>query len=259
MIQRERTTVQADEVAFFEKYYENTAYNLTGWRLRLKRELRSLRKTAGLKRLDHVLSIGCGDGQFEMMLAPFAKQITALDISPKAIEVAKRKAAKTGITNIDFRCLSMSELRWEEQYDAIICLAFLHHVRETDLPGFLYQSYAHLKPGGFFYSQDPNINGVLRKIGRATLGAQYDKYHSPDERELDPKQLAALLRLNKFDSVRISYIDLTLIPALFLLANRPSWPLYLCPAIDWLWCHSPLARWASGFNSIAWKKVKWIR
>lgn len=255
MHQRDRKIVEVDEVVFFEKYYEDVAYNQTGWRLRLKRELRSLQRASGMKQLKKVLSIGCGDGQFELLLASDAEHITALDISPKAIEIAQKKAAAMGVNNVDFKCLSISQLNWNEQFDAIICLAFLHHVCEPDLSEFLEHLHKHLKPGGFFYSQDPNIRGVLRKVGRVLLGKKYDHYHTTDERELDPQELTALLRSTGFADVKIGYIDLMLIPALFVLAKHVSWPLYLCLGIDWLWCRSPFARWASGFTAMARKNV----
>jgi SAM-dependent methyltransferase len=242
---------ESKEIAFFDKYYENEAYNPLGWRLRLAREVRSLRKEMRGETLGRVLSLGCGDGQFEQMLAPWAKQVVGLDISPQGIEIAQRQAARKGIKNVEFRCLSFSDLRWDEQFDTIICLAFLHHVPEEEVPKLLKQCFDHLKQGGFFYSQDPNRNGVLRKMGRVLLGSNYDKYHSPDERELDPGELAGQLKSVGFSAVTHRYIDLTLIPALFILAKKPSWPLRLCPPLDYLWCHSPLARWASGFVAVA--------
>jgi SAM-dependent methyltransferase len=251
MIDRDRKEVEASEIAFFANYYENTAYNLTGWRLRLNRELHSLRRVLGNQKPKRVLSIGCGDGAFEIQLAPFAEHITALDLSPQAIQVAQQTAAKAKVTHVDFRCLSFADLAWNEKFDVIICLAFLHHVREPDLPDFLKQVYTHLEPGGFFYSQDPSIHGVLRKIGRVLLGSNYDKYHSPDERELDPAELKLLLKSAGFSTVEIDYIDLTLIPMLYILTTGPDWPLYLCAGLDWLWCRSPVARWASGFKAIS--------
>ncbi|NUM73492.1 methyltransferase domain-containing protein [candidate division KSB1 bacterium] len=254
MAQRDLRTIEADEIAFFAKYYETEAYNPTGWRLRLQRELRSFRRASKGKRLKRVLSIACGDGQFELMMAPFVEHITALDISPEAIKLAKRHAVQRRITNVDFRCLSISELNWDEQFDAIICLAFLHHVPEFDLPEFLRLVFDHVKPGGLFYSQDPNVHGVLRKIGRLVLRSHYHDYHSPDERELDPQAIAALLRHTGFEVVKLGYIDFTVIPVTYILAKRSGWPLYFCAGIDWLWCHSPFAPWASGFKVVAQKE-----
>ncbi|MBV8310186.1 MAG: hypothetical protein JO344_07365 [Planctomycetaceae bacterium] len=48
--------------------------------------------------------------------------------------------------------------------------------------------------------------------------------------------------------MQISYNDLTLHPAQYVLAKWPGWPLSIFPAIDWLWCRSPFARWARGFT-----------
>ena len=205
--------------------------------------------------LGRVLSLGCGDGQFELLLAPWAKQVVGLDISPQGIEVAKCKADRAGIRNVEFRCQSFSELRWDDQFDTIICLAFLHHVPEAEVAELLKNCFAHLTPSGVFYSQDPNRNGVLRKLGRLIFGASLDKYHSPDERELIPAELASQLEAAGFCAVKLRHIDLTLIPALFILAKRVSWPLYLCRILDFLWCHSPLARWSSGFVAVAEKPL----
>jgi 2-polyprenyl-3-methyl-5-hydroxy-6-metoxy-1,4-benzoquinol methylase len=247
----DHTQTESKEIAFFDKYYENEAYNPRGWRLRLEREVRSLRKEMRGETLGRVLSLGCGDGQFELMLAPWARQVVGLDISPQGVEVARRQAAQQGITNAEFRCLSFSDLRWDDQFDTIICLAFLHHVPEDKMPKLLKQCFDHLMPGGFFYAQDPNRNGILRKAGRVLMGSTHDKYHSPDERELVPQELETQLKAAGFAAVKLRYIDLTLIPALFILAKRPSWPLRLCVLVDFLWCHSPFARWASGFVAVA--------
>jgi SAM-dependent methyltransferase len=243
------------EIEFFDKYYEHEAYNPLGWRLRLAREVNSLRKQMRGPKLGRVLSLGCGDGQFELLLAPWAEQVVGLDISPQGIEIARREATRQGITNVEFRCMSFSDLKWDDQFDTIICLAFLHHVPIAEVTQLLRQCIVHLNPGGFFYSQDPNRNGVLRKVGRRVLGSYYDKYHSPDERELDPMELSDQLKRAGFGTIEIRYIDFTLIPALFMLAKHSGWPLRFCLWLDYLWCRSPFARWASGFVAVAHKKV----
>jgi 2-polyprenyl-3-methyl-5-hydroxy-6-metoxy-1,4-benzoquinol methylase len=243
-----RDQLHRDEKEFFANYYESHAYNPTGWRLRLERELRSLLRRAGTARLGRVLSLGCGDGQFELMLAPYADAVVGFDLSPEGIAVAQRAAVAAGIRNVEFQCRSLEDLEWTEAYDVIICLATLHHVPVDDVPGMLRQAREHLKPGGLFYSQDPNRRGILRSLGRVVLGRSYDRYHTPDERELDPNELRTQMMDAGFRDVHAQYIDLTLIPALFVLAKGPSWPMYPMFWVDWLWCHSPLAPWASGFN-----------
>ncbi|MCH6552394.1 MAG: nuclear transport factor 2 family protein, partial [Planctomycetes bacterium] len=87
--------------------------------------------------------------------------------------------------------------------------------------------------------------GVLRKIGRVLLGERYDSYHSPDERELDPNEIADALRTAGFDEVQLGYIDLSLIPIHYYLPTGPGAIMHVARAIDRLWCASPLARWSS--------------
>jgi 2-polyprenyl-3-methyl-5-hydroxy-6-metoxy-1,4-benzoquinol methylase len=239
------------EIEFFATYYAQDACHPTGVRLKSQRELKSILKVAPRSSLGRVLSVGCGDGDFERMLAPHATSVVAIDISPEAIDIANKQTSAAGISNVEFRCLSAFDLEWDERFDTIVCLAFLHHVPTEEFSRLLSHVYEHLNPGGFCYSQDPNIHGVLRKIGRVVLGANYDSYHSPDERELDAEELRTTLRAVGFAEVQIIPIDLTLIPALYMLAKRPGWPLYLCALVDRLWCASPFAKWASGFAAVA--------
>jgi len=248
---RDHENVEANEVAFFADFFHEGSYNPTAWRLRLNREVKCLRRAAAGHGLGRVLSIGCGDGQFELLLARHADDVTALDLSAEAIAAAERKKAEANVENVHFRRASLAELEWDEMYDTIVCIAFLHHVPPAELPILLEQAHAHLTPGGVFYSQDPNVWGFLRTVGHIVLGKKYDTYHSPDERELDPAELVTLLRDAGFARIQIGYNDLTLHPAQYVMPTSPGWLRYPCVPIDWIWCHSPLARWASGFTACA--------
>ncbi len=256
----ERTRTEADEREFFARYYAEQRYHPVGWRLRMQRDLRVLlgaasratpaeRASAGETgpKLGRTLSIGCGDGAFEMLLAPHTDSVLAVDLSPEAIAVAERARAASPVRNVEFRCASFRDLAWDEKFDTIVCLAFLHHVSEAELPGFLRACHDHLAPGGVFFSQDPNVHGVLRAIGRVVMGKGYDKYHSPEERELDPAELSAQLRAAGLGGVEIRHVDLTLIPACYVIRRGPGLPLRLLAWIDRAWCATPLAPWSSGF------------
>jgi SAM-dependent methyltransferase len=54
---------------------------------------------------DHVLDIGCGNGQSTLDVARVAREGSALgiDLSSSMLEVARRRAAAAGVTNVDFR------------------------------------------------------------------------------------------------------------------------------------------------------------
>jgi SAM-dependent methyltransferase len=243
----DRTRTETDERAFFARYYAEQRYHPVGWRLRMQRDLRVLRDAAGARGLGKVLSVGCGDGAFELLAAKHADSVLAVDLSPEAIAVAEHARAASGVRNVEFRCASFRDLPWDEKFDTIVCLAFLHHVSEAELPGFLRACHEHLAPGGVFFSQDPNVHGVLRAIGRVVMGAGYDKYHSPEERELDPEELRGQLHEAGLGAVQIRHVDLTLIPACYVIRRGPGLPLQLLAWLDRAWCATPLARWSSGF------------
>jgi len=246
-----RQRSESDERAFFARYYAEARYHPLGWRLRMQRDLRVLRAAAGARGLGRTLSIGCGDGAFELLLAPHAKTVLGVDLSPEAIAAAEHARTAEGAANVSFRCASFRDLSWNERFETITCLAFLHHVPETELSSFLHACHAHLEPGGIFFSQDPNVRGVLRAVGRAALGDRYHAYHTPDERELDPDELARALRAAGFADVAIQHVDLTLIPACFVLRRGPGLALRGAALLDRIWCATPLARWSSGFAAVA--------
>lgn len=248
MSDSERAGLHSNETSFFADYYKLERYNPLGWRLRLERERNSLLRVLAGRRPARMLSLGCGDGQFEILMAPHVDQILALDLSNEAIQQAIRNRDQAGIRNIEFQCRPVESLELGQNFDVVVCLAFLHHLREVDVLPFLKSCVVQMVAGGVFYSQDPNRGGILRKVGRIVMGQAYHRYHSPDERELDPRETAELLRRAGLRDVQIGHIDLTLIPALFLLAGRPGGILYLCRWLDWLWCRSPLAPWSSGFT-----------
>lgn len=244
-------TIDEREREFFSGYYAEQRYNPTAWRLRMQRELRSVLREHGSERLGRVLSVGCGDGRFELMLAPFADRVLGIDLSPQAVELARRLSRERGVDNVEFRCASVTDFDTPERFDTVLCIAFLHHVPAGRLRELMARLVDRIEPGGLLYTQDPNVRGILRRIGRAVLGGAYDRYHSPDERELDPREMKRTLRDLGLTNARTAGIDVTVLPLGYVLARGPGWPLRICAWIDRLWCATPLERWASGFMASA--------
>lgn len=239
------------ERSFFAGYYAERRYHPTGWHLRCRRDLHILSAAAPDRPLGRVLSIGCGDGTFELMLAERAARVLGVDISPEAIAVAQNAQRQVGAQNVEFRCLSVADLDLTEQFETIVCVAFLHHLPVDALEYFLTTAYDRLAPGGLLYTQDPNVHGIMRFIGRRVLGKDYDKFHSRDERELDPRDTADTVAAAGFRDVTVRHMDLTLIPALYYSTHGPDVLFHLSALVDRVWCATPLAPWASGFAVIA--------
>lgn len=93
---------------------------------------------------DTILDIGCGTGEFSRRLANRARRVTAIDLSPNMIEVAKQRSRR--FANIEFHVSDVSQWTFPvEQFDAIASIATLHHLPTEPL---LPQLKAALKPGG---------------------------------------------------------------------------------------------------------------
>src|ERR1700683_2128732 len=142
------------ELAYHEKLYSGFAqahFARPAVRaLRAHMARRILRMTGAAAR-SRVLSLGCGIGDTELLLAPHVREIVGADLSPAAIRQARADAQRLGIRNARFEVGSEAPGR----YDAVIAIFFLHHLPDaalTAMPGKLREC---LEPGGVFYFLRP--------------------------------------------------------------------------------------------------------
>lgn len=97
-----------------------------------------------------VLDIGCGGGLLSEEFARAGAKVTGIDLSPVAIDAAKRHAVSSGL-EIDYLVSTPSRLVLERPaaFDVVVCAEVLEHV--DDLEGFLRDSLSMLAPGGLFF------------------------------------------------------------------------------------------------------------
>ncbi|MFL7791521.1 MAG: class I SAM-dependent methyltransferase [Anaerolineae bacterium] len=118
------------------KIYEN-AYNL------------SIQKTRAILSPDQkVLEIGCGTGIISLGIAPFVESVVATDISVQMIAMARSKAERASITNVEFRVCDGYTLLYDDQtFDAVLLFNVLHFVKEPII--MLRETHRLLKPSGY--------------------------------------------------------------------------------------------------------------
>ena len=91
------------------------------------------------KKYTRALSVGCGTGGHELILARtgLVEKIDAFDLSEASIEIARRNARGAGVANInfficDFQSFGDVLLQQKKQYDLVCFLGSLHHVRDLE-------------------------------------------------------------------------------------------------------------------------------
>lgn len=89
------------------------------------------------RKFSNVLSVGCGTGGHELIMARTGqiKHIDAFDLSGKSIEIARNNAANQGISNINYEVCDFANIGQKYgagRYDMVCFFGSLHHVRELE-------------------------------------------------------------------------------------------------------------------------------
>ena len=107
-----------------------------------------------LRDSDVILDYGCGTGLISSEIASDVKMIHAVDISSKMIRIAKRKADKRKIENIQYVHTTIFDERYtRESFDVILAFNVLHLLDDTHK--VIQKMNELLKPGGLFISEIP--------------------------------------------------------------------------------------------------------
>lgn len=185
-----------------------------------------------------VADVGCGGGLLSEALAIAGAQVTAIDLAPEVIEVARLHLHETNATQsaplaIDYRLCSSRDLAGQgpAAFDVVCCMELIEHVPD---PGALVDDLAAmLKPGGRLFLSTVNRNPV--SFAAAIIGAEYVARLLPrgthDYRQfVKPSELATALRHAGLTLDEISGIA-------YNPLNRKAW-LTRHVAVNYLVCAS---------------------
>jgi SAM-dependent methyltransferase len=182
--------------------------------------VRRILRVTGAGKASRVLSLGCGIGDTELLLAPHVGSLTGIDLSPSAIRQARADALRAGASNTEFLEASVNgSLLPGRRFDVIVGIFFLHHVPDAELPATVERIRGWLEPGGIFYGLDPSRYRLSGAIGSLLVPHLMRRYQTPDERELKPSTVVALFENAGF-TTRACYYDFLSTP---LAGLFPSW------------------------------------
>ena len=162
-------------------------------------------------KLEKILDVGCGDGNFSILLkeACKAKEVYGIEISEEGVESARKKGVKAFQLDID-----EDDFPFEEDYfDDIFAGEVIEHLFDPD--HFLDEVYRVLKPQGIFVLSTPNLAAIHNRIAllfgyqpfplgvsaRMNIGRIYepDSDQSLDHvRVLTLRSLKEMLKIHKF-------------------------------------------------------------
>ncbi|WP_045727812.1 bifunctional 2-polyprenyl-6-hydroxyphenol methylase/3-demethylubiquinol 3-O-methyltransferase UbiG [Xanthomonas sp. GPE 39] len=143
-----------------------------------------------------VLDLGCGGGLLSEALAKEGAHVTAIDLAPELIKVARLHRFESAV-EVDYRVQSVEELAAAQpaSFDAITCMEMLEHVPD---PAAIIAACARLlKPGGQLFLS--TLNRTPASFALAIVGAEYVARLLPVGTHhyqgfIKPAELAAWLR-----------------------------------------------------------------
>ena len=153
-----------------------------------------------------VLDVGCGGGLLSEALAQAGARVTALDLAPNLLKVARLHGLESGI-QVDYREMAVERLAEESpgSFDAITCMEMLEHVPQ---PASIIDACARLlKPGGRLFVS--TLNRTPAAFALAIVGAEYIARVLPKGTHqyrdfIKPSELASWLRTSGLELEDVS-------------------------------------------------------
>lgn len=144
-----------------------------------------------------LLDSGCGTGEHSLLAARHGAQVIGVDISSRAVDTARRKAASRGI-DAEFACVDMLEpVPFDDAaFDTVLDSGVFHSFAGTDRQAYVDNLTRVTKPGGrlhliCFSELQPGEWGP-RRVTQAEIRAAFAGVWSIET--IEP----AVYRLNKF-------------------------------------------------------------
>jgi 2-polyprenyl-6-hydroxyphenyl methylase/3-demethylubiquinone-9 3-methyltransferase len=117
-----------------------------------------------------VLDVGCGGGLLSEALAREGADVTAIDLAPDLVKVAKLHRLESGV-QVDYRLSAVEALAADMpgMFDVVTCMEMLEHV--PDPAAVVAACATLLKPGGRLFLS--TLNRTPAAFALAIVGAEY--------------------------------------------------------------------------------------
>jgi SAM-dependent methyltransferase len=161
---------------------------------------------------DRALDVGCGYGDTAVRLAKLGYRVTAFDISPANIEMARRVSARYDVEDrTEFTVHTAESLPYpDNSFDLIVGLDILHHV---DIEATIRECRRVLAPGGRAIFHEPVEAPIFERLRNSVLGrwlvpktASLERHVTQDERKLTKVELRLIRHLCPDTEIRPFFV-----------------------------------------------------
>ena len=151
-----------------------------------------------------VLVVGCGFGHDAIRLAKLGAKVSAFDLSPDCLEIARALAFREGL-DILFQQMPAEQMLYEDgTFDYIVCRDILHHV---DIPKTMREIVRVAKKGSILIVNEIYSHSITNKIRyskfvektvypkmKSFIYGTVNPYITEDERKLDESDLVQIMK-----------------------------------------------------------------
>lgn len=146
----------------FRKKSQQHWKKMKGWQKRYRRGMSSryqAMKRLGIEKIipllssdDVIADVGCADGWFSALLAPYVKSLEGFDISPNLIKEARKSTIKNASFSV---CDLIDEELPKASYDHVVCMGVFTCIQsDDDIKNILNKIKASFKSPGYLILKD---------------------------------------------------------------------------------------------------------
>ncbi|MBP2017629.1 SAM-dependent methyltransferase [Symbiobacterium terraclitae] len=110
-------------------------------------DLALLPDIAGLTGTEEILDVATGTGHTVLALAPHARRVVGVDLTPEMVSIAREQAERRGFGNVSFAVADAETLPFPDgSFDVVTCRIAAHHFPAVER--FCREAARVLRPGG---------------------------------------------------------------------------------------------------------------
>ncbi|MCU0679502.1 MAG: class I SAM-dependent methyltransferase [Planctomycetes bacterium] len=171
---------------------------------RVRRRIKMMIEMGKIGKEVKVLELGCGTGEFTKHLAPTGADITAIDISPDLLAVARRNLAVYANVKLAIGDMEKLDNLPDDHFSCIVGNSVLHHV---DYAACLSETWKKLGAGGRIVFSEPNMLNPQIALQKNIPWLKKALGDSPDETAFFRWRLAGLMKKLGFKNVKVANFD----------------------------------------------------